>query len=115
MAGDRHPYWQEDCPARGVLLSHTFGPGDNPGVCAFCGGSPAARIMPPLDVQARLAALGLGQSPGPLTVEELHALDTLVEPRAITGLGPQGPNYGRGRGEFTWRDQQRLIARITFG
>jgi hypothetical protein len=101
---------------------------------------PAARMQfiaqpppPDIDVQARLKSLGIMGSwaempDGTLLhlstekdtrMEDIHAApehdeNTPVEPRAITGEGPQGPKYGIGRGEATPRFLQRVKSYVQF-
>jgi hypothetical protein len=43
-----------------------------------------------------------------------HREDTLVEPRAITGNGPQGIKWAIGRGDLTPRQQERLLRYVEF-
>lgn len=44
----------------------------------------------------------------------VHEPETLVEPRAITGDGPQGNKWGLGRGELTPRQQLRVERFVEF-
>ena len=41
--------------------------------------------------------------------EVLAACDPLIEPKAITGQGPQGSLLGWGRGQFTEQDEERTL------
>lgn len=130
-------YWSQQCPARGSGLTHVHwnqcSPDGHPGSdtghhygqCCHCGGyaSQMAReaVMPPLDVAARLRQMGLITDEGtPVAteqdtgLEDIHAENTPVEPKAITGEGPQGHRWGRGRGEFGWRDERRVEAYVGF-
>jgi hypothetical protein len=91
--------------------------------CVHCGvallgfedDSPGGAVAPPIDVVARLQALGLGKSPGDLVdPESIREEDVLIEPRMITGDGAHGPVWGRGRswrgdGALSTRDKNRLV------
>jgi hypothetical protein len=112
-------FWFRDCPMRGPALKHhheqNCTDGHSYSQCCFCGESYTAVAiapapMPPLDVQARLTALGMIPPTAP-TAEPEHKDDTVVEPKAITGNGPTGPVDSRGRGGLTKRLEERLIAR----
>lgn len=107
LVNDRGGWWGLQCPARQVGLSHVHERGceDHPGtVCCECGSvvgetrRPLAPGAAAVDVDARLVAIGL----------EPLSDDTLMEPRMISGQGPTGPTWERGRGELTFRDRIRL-------
>lgn len=118
--------WLDQCPARGYGLTHAHDrdcrDGHIAGQCCECGGfpgpivaeqpsQPPTIVMPPLDVQARLHALGLdhGEDTGMEDIRQEHDEDTPVEPRMVTGDGPQGKTTGPGRGDLTPRQMTRLI------
>lgn len=91
------------CPRRQPGLTHVL---DHrvrvDGRCIFCN-VPVGRREPPenIDVDARLHALGLDK---PL---EFNRDNVMVEPKMATGV-PDGPSWGRGRGELSIRDKRRL-------
>lgn len=131
-------FWQEDCPARGVALSHMkssqCSPQSHPGYdsghlynqCCHCRGLDAptrasSMVMPPIDVAARLASLGYMQIPEPPVDEPVatdpepdpyHDPNTPVEPKAVTDIGPTGNPYGPGRGGMTPRYEKRLLGYV---
>lgn len=102
------PYWDMECPARnGVILRHKAKdwPPQPDTECAECGVSPweyrrreAAPLeagvgpMSPVDVNARLRALGLM---GPEESDEDIRTNTAVEPKMAD---PKNPRYGGGNG-----------------
>lgn len=77
-----------------------------------------------IDVASRLQALGImgvyaevAPMDEPETAE--HTDNTPVEPKAITGLGPQGRPWGPGRfhlpdGALTLRDKARILGHVGF-
>lgn len=111
-----------DCPARGPGLSHTPSP-VNQLRCRHCmqplllpsvpavpehpdTNTESNMEMPPLDVVARLRALGM-----------MPVNDPLEEPKMITGLGPQGTEYAPGRtrgGILSEKDKRRLTFYVHF-
>jgi hypothetical protein len=111
-------YRGNQCPKRGYGLSHVQ---NGPATCVFCG-IPITQEPPPgvpdtatqatvpdyqpfVSVAERLQDLGL--MPPPLRDSEAHEEQTPVEPKMITGQGPQGKPHGRGRGQFSDRDAHR--------
>lgn len=111
-----------------------------PDQCCHCDGFPGRaqgaptredpeQVPPPIDVLARMRAMGYNpanMAPAPSErdtgMEDIRAkedplhpsLETPVEPKAITGEGPKGSPYGRGRGEFTARDAWRAHTHVGF-
>lgn len=105
----RDEWWSEDCPKRGPALSHIPNDPGN-GRCLFCDLPVGARLlMTGEEVDARLVALGLTE---PIVeVQQIpHDDDTIVEPRYVTGEGPQGFRYGLGRGDASGRFLRRVEA-----
>ncbi len=117
----RGGFWSEQCPQRGPALTHAHGQScladhggrHAPTTCCHCGEDeldgpakapeswPPSAALPEVDIEARLRQIGL------VVVE--HEPDTMVEPRMITGNGPQGATWGKGRGkELTPADIRRL-------
>lgn len=95
----RDAFWLQQCPQRGVDLTHMWdgakasGP---EGICVHCGKLPGD-----VDAQARLESLGLSD---PLPADAImgEPPETIIpEPRFITGIGPQGDPKGPGRGFLT--------------
>lgn len=84
--------------------------------CCHCRGlDPGARatvqgpeVQPPIDVTARLIALGL--MPAIYSEDEPHQDDDIIEPKMVTGDGPQGSPFGPGRGPITPRFEARLLS-----
>lgn len=115
-----YEYRGNPCPARPTGLPHT-----QQGLkCLHCGtpvsaypqNDPAypqkdASPAPPVDVTQRLRDLGLI---GPEAESDLDREDIPVEPKAVTGQGPQGRPNGLGRGEFTARDMWRTVTYVRF-
>lgn len=126
------------CPARGAGLSHTWRKGqcvecgvslrsreEESGIGGYhpsdlSAGHPLPEesdddirwpgAPPYMSIADRLKAMGLVSDSGqPVQHGVLRGPDTLIERRAITGDGPQGDRWGRGRGELTERDKQRVI------
>ena len=99
-------YDDEVCEARGPALKHVIGHAT--GRCNFCVQvcRPAAfrpqapGPLPPIDVAARLQALGLINSEGVPVEREPCDDDTvnLHEAKWITGNGPEGNHWSRNRG-----------------
>lgn len=96
---NRAEFWASNCPARGPALTHahwnkchpqtghpTTGDTHTYDQCCHC-----LRSHADMDVH-----------------DESVRDDILVEPKAITGLGPQGNPRGRGRGPLTGSDEARL-------
>ena len=112
-------FWAAQCPARGPALTHAHGqscPGEHEaGQCCHCGlfakdwtGTPPV----PLDVQQRLQSLGL--IPDPREFDLPPRVSDAIEPKMISGHGPQGRESGPGRGSLTPRQRRNLIARAQF-
>jgi hypothetical protein len=113
----------DDCPKRGPGLSHIQDGRRRPnGSCVYCNVAlpfrpppwevydvtPPPPVPPPFDVAGRLRALGMvAPEPEPAEPEP----DMPVEPKAITGDGPQGPTYGIGRGDHL---SERLRHKLDF-
>lgn len=119
-----HAHWDKCTPA-----AH---PGEDGGhmpfQCCHCRAlDPASKMesWPPerepdlIDVRSRLEALGLS-TPRVVRPNErdtgmedirapLHDDSTPVEPRAVTGNGPDGVAWGPGRGALTPRQYERLL------
>lgn len=124
-------WWKQQCPERGVTLTHTHASqcrseheGHTFDQCCHCGAvqpdtEKATMVMPPIDVAARLRALGYKQIPEPPVDEpEPAAPDPYFdetaprEPLSVTGQGPTGPRYGLGRGILTPRAERRAVAYV---
>lgn len=111
-------FWDYPCPARGAAdLKHQHARDCNDhalGQCCECGmtfqewaDQRRPGIMPPrFSVAQRLSDMGL------MTVPDRE--DDLVEPRYITGDGPQGSAWGLGRGELTDRQKVRVRRYVDF-
>lgn len=130
-------YRGSQCPVRGPGLSHTQN-GRDGSPCIECGTlitSVPPRGIPPsatqaspadwpmINVDERLRALGLAgtyrsiagsRDMEPQNDAPAHTEDTLIEPRAITGNGPQGSQWGLGRGSLTPRDKQRIVQTVEY-
>lgn len=79
----------------------------------------SVRQVPPegFDVNARLEGRPIKDELAPDCILDHNSLKpwtdcsncgAVHEPLAVTGKGPQGNPYGRGRGELTKRDQMRV-------
>jgi hypothetical protein len=115
--------WKQQCPARGYGLTHAHDTqckdGHIAGQCCECGGFPGPQVAehthqfsvpPPLDVTARMKALGLLQEDtGMEDIRAEHDDNTPVEPKMITGNGPEGKPDGKGRGDLTYRQEMRIM------
>jgi hypothetical protein len=136
------PFWSAQCPARGPGLRHRHATeckdGHAEDRCCECGGSQFAkfdageagglplRVMPPLDVAARLKAVGSlppkpadnpppALRPVPRRIMPWESDDEVLavhlhEQKHVTGHGPTGTVNGPGRGPLTPRQQARLMA-----
>lgn len=121
--GWEHP--EAPCPRRGPGLAHTVR-GYRGDPCVECGvplwwpyphenqAHPIIQVPPPLDVPARLAALGIGPKGEPNLDRDD---DTPIEPKMARGSwhgddyapgAPDGPSWGRGRGDLSFWDKRRL-------
>lgn len=95
--------WSDEiCPKspRGMHRPDAFS-----SACVYCGcevRSSFERPFRPHGILEQLAADGL------VSVSPLRE-DILVEPRAITGNGPQGNPHGIGRGELRPDDKSRVV------
>ena len=119
-------YFRNSCPARGPGLPHTMhGAPGSP--CRECGlplttEPPNERL--PLSASEARRTLGTSHVGAEVYNRDFntreagvppeHDDDTPVEPRAITGQGPQGRLSGRGRGPFTKRDADRAAAHVEY-
>ena len=89
----------EQCPQRGAGLTHIADYKQRPdGSCVFCGSS------------LNEAQPTVVSDPKPETV--LPVDQTLIEPKMITGNGPQGRVAAPGRGDFTSRDEDRTVSYV---
>lgn len=111
-------FWGLHCPARpgnDLLHRHARDCTDGHAIdqCCECGyrasewRPPVALVAAPVSVADRLRDIGVGPDPRD---------QVLVEPKMITGHGPQGPKegprvYGRGA-DLTPLDMQRLLFHI---
>ena len=113
-------WWGQQCPGRPNGLAHVHSAdctdGHTRDQCCECGERArpvrVAEAPPvPFSVADRLREMGIG----PSKVESVQdADDILREPVMITGQGPQGSHWARGRGEFTARDAHRTSAWVDF-
>jgi hypothetical protein len=116
-------FWLQECPARGVGLTHKHASTcaiDHNGIhpfstCCSCGedeydGPSKATKLAAADIGARLQQL-LIEKYGRTTWNGGGApnYDSETEPMAITGFGPLGPDDGVGRGPLTEEDKRRLL------
>jgi hypothetical protein len=105
-------YRGNQCPGRDAGLSHVTGYAN---VCLYCKQQVTVEPpsgVPPTATQAPYLEKSKVATP---YAEQPHDDDTTVEPRMITGNGPQGRAHGKGRGPFTARDKARAIAHVEFG
>jgi hypothetical protein len=114
-------FWTLPCPARGPGLTHVHDKqcdsGHAIGQCCFCGASMLLTSMAQAQqaMARRLKEMGL-MSVTPLNDDPPEERDeTLVEPKMVTGNGPQGQNWSRNFGRFyrgvaelTEQDKRRL-------
>ena len=101
----------EQCPTRGPGLHHTFDYGTSGYDCIDCGVQLVvnAPVSPPLDIGTRWRELmGMAGKPAGPGEPPPHQDGTLVEPKSITGQGPQGSDRDKGRGELSFRQKGRL-------
>lgn len=97
---DRAEFWASQCPARGAGLDHAHWSKCHPNTghpdtgdthryeqCCHC-----MRAHDDAEVHD----------------ESVREDDVLVEPKCVTGNGPQGNPRGRGRGNLTEQDQKML-------
>lgn len=117
-------YRGNQCPNRGPGLSHTQNGSPR---CESCGvwltSDPPSGVPPtatqafPPNVADQLRKLGIRGSVEDLPPPVKDTDHILREPRMITGLGPTGRSWGRGRwhgeeGKLTSRDMSRIVAYV---
>lgn len=129
--GELEPsFWESDCPERGAALHHThwskcdpkgYHPGSSEkhdwSQCCHCG---RRATDPPAEpehtshvwnVGGKCTACGIALNTDGTPRDETYVqrvARTLVEPKAVTGNGPGGASWGRGRGSLTDRQKKRL-------